>query len=491
MDEEEMVPFTLPDGQSGVLQRSQTPPDVLARLQAGQFGSVMPMKAPVVPVTPMLPNTGGASGAWEAPALDVDAVNRIKQTTPGAPAMVQQKEKSTSSTDLGAGARASVTDYATKKAEADKLSSDIDQKIREGTYEGLVSANNMIRARNDQVAADNVFANARIQEAQTRQDKKFEELSNFEIDGGRLFADGQTSNKIMAAIGLAMGAIGQGVTGKDFGVPKIIENAILRDIDVQKAQASKLGKEVELGRGMLSDLKGTVKDEALREEMAFAIGLEAVNKNIDKIIAGVKASDPAKAANLAEVRAQNAEKIMGIRTKANTVTSAEVVKDLAPKPKDPLASNNAAYDKYRTKEDSLKQLQELKDFSGKLGTGAVAGRWKELKSTFGFATGDEAKTMANLNRLRAEYQKMISGLTVSVPEAASLLKILPNLYDNPEAFRAKLDEIESSVRQSFETDRQGLSAAYTLPEPAVRGKPKYEITYAGDSEPDVKTIRSR
>lgn len=141
----------------------------------------------------------------------------------------------------------------------------------------------------------------REQTAQADTEKMMASLHTDIIDRGkmglnqnRLFGDGQTGNKIIAAISLALGGIGGAMAGRDFNVMGIIQKAIDRDIEVQKLNigakdTSISNKQTEIQRAL-----EVAKDRRVADDVVTAQQLTATASYIDQLRQSPLYADPAK-----------------------------------------------------------------------------------------------------------------------------------------------------------------------------------------------------
>lgn len=108
----------------------------------------------------------------------------------------------------------------------------------------------------------------KIQEQMDKQTQAVEALKNVRIDGDNFWANKSTQDKLMMGIGMALSAYG-GRESVQSSI-KIIDDAINRDIVVQKANADLASNDVSQRSNLISQLRGSLGDARQAEELARA-----------------------------------------------------------------------------------------------------------------------------------------------------------------------------------------------------------------------------
>lgn len=108
----------------------------------------------------------------------------------------------------------------------------------------------------------------KIQEQMDKQTQAVEALKNVRIDGDNFWANKNTQDKLMMGIGMALSAYG-GRESVQSSI-KIIDDAINRDIVVQKANADLASNDVSQRSNLISQLRGSLGDARQAEELARA-----------------------------------------------------------------------------------------------------------------------------------------------------------------------------------------------------------------------------
>jgi hypothetical protein len=107
-----------------------------------------------------------------------------------------------------------------------------------------------------------------------------------EIDSSRLFGRRNTSARIAAGIGMALAGLGDAIRGGSGGVESvlaIIDRAIDRDIDEQRANLANASRGVEQQRGILADLRRSFGDERGAEAAARSAMIQSTMRQLEAL----------------------------------------------------------------------------------------------------------------------------------------------------------------------------------------------------------------
>lgn len=109
---------------------------------------------------------------------------------------------------------------------------------------------------------------SRIQEQMDKQSQAVEDLKSIKINGDNFWANRSTQDKLLMGIGMALSAYG----GKESvqSSIKLIDEAINRDIVVQKANAELAQDDVHQRSNLISQLRGSLGDARQAEELVRA-----------------------------------------------------------------------------------------------------------------------------------------------------------------------------------------------------------------------------
>lgn len=422
-------------------------PDVVA---APEGAEIVAPAAAVAPTINPQPSKGvgefvDGSGSEAVDTKDLGA-NGGKGS---APATVDKT--TTQSSSYGSTARSALDDSyeAAHKAAASSLelqaSQDLLNKASLDEQTALMAENMSRRAaeaeRRDRDLSD-MFA----------QSKKLQnEFANAKVQDGHLWGDEGTGNKLLAGIGLALGAFGAGATGSENPAVGIIERAISRDIDVQKANIATLGTRAEAARGMLKDYMDVYKDKDAAAAAAEAAQLNWVKTKLAAQTAGL--TEPTAKARADGLYSAIAEK------QANK--EAEVNKIVSTKETVPLSSVAAKVERPGdvSAKDTRDQALQIRNYSQLLNMlddvkenlGPAKGRWKEVAASLGWGDVKYAQFQQKYGDLFNRYKNEITGSASAPAEVKQLLKGFGSPFDNPANLRAKL-----------ESSRDSLAAAYQM-----------------------------
>lgn len=109
--------------------------------------------------------------------------------------------------------------------------------------------------------------------------KMDDEFSKMTIDPNRFWATRTTEQKIWAAIGIGLSAYGAKAGGGNKAL-EVINSAIDKDIDMQKAQIELKKQQIGVSRSVLSDMLDVLKDKDAAENMAKSAMIQQVNLQI-------------------------------------------------------------------------------------------------------------------------------------------------------------------------------------------------------------------
>lgn len=322
------------------------------------------------------------------------------------------------------------------------------------------------------------------QEEQKRQDVQIEadkrqreldatinEFSNSKVDSNRLWANSSTGNKILAGVSLALGALGAGFNGGKNNSVDIIERAIDRDIEEQKANIANKGQAAQQARGAYAEFLNKTGDERASRLATFNLGLEAAAKQFQSVIASnvpdvvknnaaleLSKVQEQQAKNKAEMTARNVRK-----SEEKVQQAAEVAKPLVNATEDvrkEITENEDAvrtYDKLEnTAKSYLKKYEKLPN--------AIELAANDYKKKFGWDDKDLTALEGLSGEALTTQIKKLSGVAASEKEVARIAKILPLLTQNPDAFFTQLSRVKEEAAQDAEVNRQRYGKMYTLPE---------------------------
>lgn len=122
----------------------------------------------------------------------------------------------------------------------------------------------------------------RLDDGEALYKQALSDLNAQKIDPDRLYANTSTGEKIIAAIGIALGGIASGMSGKPNAALKVIQDAIDRDIDVQKIEVEKKAKAVGVQGSLYNDLVGRLQNEDAARHYMTSLMLEQSKSVLDQ-----------------------------------------------------------------------------------------------------------------------------------------------------------------------------------------------------------------
>jgi hypothetical protein len=168
-----------------------------------------------------------------------------------------------------------------------------------------------------------------VQEAQREQERQNEvngqmaklnqmsdELKTAKIDPHHFWADKGTGSKIMAAVAIGLGAIGGAMTGKgDNPALEIINKAIDRDIDAQRANLSQKNANYQTQAGLYSMMRQKFSDDRAASLAARTLYLQQAELNVKEIATRYQGQETAanSQAVLAGLKAAHDQSLMQLQ----------------------------------------------------------------------------------------------------------------------------------------------------------------------------------
>lgn len=139
-------------------------------------------------------------------------------------------------------------------------------------------------------------------EQEDKLNEAMNKFANAEVDPSHFWATKSTGDKILAGIGLALSGLAAPSTGGVNQAVSIINHAIDRDIDAQKANLAKKGQEVQHQSSMLNNLRSNFNDDAQAEAAAKMAYLQRAQTML--AAQDARTQGEAQKAQLAKVNAQ-------------------------------------------------------------------------------------------------------------------------------------------------------------------------------------------
>lgn len=328
--------------------------------------------------------------------------------------------------------------------------------------------------------ANEAARQAKTQQYQSDLDKVTREYSGLEVDPNHYFGSMSTGNKIMAGVALAMGAIGAGMgnTGRNVALD-VVEKAIDRDIDAQKANIATKGRAVELKRGAYSDYLQAAGNERAAELAEKNRQLEIFKNRLDAQAQAsqspiIQANAQNTIAQIQQKQAENdAEKHAILQKKADMASS-----EVAPAKHagiEPKALTGEQAKELADAQESIATKERLRQKFDKMKSeiGPAVGRFKKAMAAAGLNPGADFVTLDKDSKLAAikAAKQMFPG-RLSDQEVNMALEIMPTVVDRPELAVARLDEMikndkEGLARRSSAYDTARVGGSISAPAPSA------------------------
>lgn len=433
------------------------------------------------PIAPVLPKVGsGQSGSWAPDPISVageqGAMNGVTKTTPigGTSPLAVGSKVTNQSTTIGAGAlkeQAAAADTLKKSMLAEENAKEAGRNYE---TELLKMQTTETAIRNEELRRKEERRALEKAKKQQEVDALTKEFNGAKIDPKHLWGDEGTGNKLLAAIGIALGAVGQGLTGKENGAIAIVNSAIQRDIDIQKSMIDKMGKGVEMARGGLNDFMDVLGDDRAAESAEWVRQLEWYKTRLETIKSS-NASSEAKARvekEMANVDMQLAQR----RAELEKNVHETVTETAAAKPADNLNPDGATAVQLREQENMVNELgkfAKLAEDTKYKGLGSVEGRMGVIADYFGISDPEARVNRGKLIQMVNDKAKAQSGAGVSNEERALIATSLMGKIDNEAAFKAMLGEETRRLNAKVDATRQSLAnLRLTIPNDTRTWKPR-------------------
>lgn len=151
------------------------------------------------------------------------------------------------------------------------------QAAKEAAYINEAAKQDMLRQQQiDKMQADQQDA---LNDAQAKYQDAVNSFANMKVDKNRLWGNMSSNDKVLAGIGMFLGAFGSGDTNQ---AVKVINDAIDRDIQEQEATIKLKGADVANRRGILGDMMSRFQDERQAKYAAKAAYLDNAKFEIQK-----------------------------------------------------------------------------------------------------------------------------------------------------------------------------------------------------------------
>lgn len=309
------------------------------------------------------------------------------------------------------------------------------------------------------------------QEIDARQaslDGMVDEYNGMQIDNQRFWGNLDTGNRILAGVSIAIGALGQALSyGKSNAALDMIDKSIDRDIDEQKANMDKKGRQVQQARGIYQEFRAKVGDDRTARSLAREAAWKAVKSDFD-IKAQTLKSDEAKAlAAQGGAAAQlkvDAERMSRTERTISEVkkTSQAVAKPGEVRSLEAIIGADAAKN-MESAHIAAAASQELVDLvnSPEWGdVGKVSGSIDAIGRKLGLSFEEGADVQTRLDLIGKEFLRSFSGMGVTDKELERFMNTLPNYFRDPEVGRKQAATFATKYQGYYEAQRDRIITPY-------------------------------
>lgn len=428
------------------------------------------MAAPQAPVAA----PDAATSAQSAQPAPVPATPAAAAPVAAPPMSMKMESKTAQASDvksLSPEAKSQLNAAKNAQKEATAAEFDAQPTAQDAAAKATYAAS--LQAIEDRQRAREAQQRAYSDQMQQKMSDAADKLSNMKVDSN-FFGRLDTGDKIMAGASILLGALGAGFSGSNNNVGMdVIQKAIDRDIDAQKANISNYKAGFEAQKGGYAEFLKATGDERLAtiSETERQLGLL---KSTLMNNAGANANQmtaAAKKAALAQIDAKYADltaEKTGIVNKNAVDSSTDVGQSKLPEaPKDEA-------DAIAAKERAIADLRTLRDASkeaeGKNVIGPQA-RLAAIARTLGMDAGTDASVIqSRLTQYTAQRLHDLTG-RVTPAETEIMAPSFANVHDNPKTFNALLDQEISNAERELKQRRQQWAGHSGLPNQTIQTTP--------------------
>lgn len=461
----------------GVVEEEEAPPGVGAPMPSAEMAPPMPMTpTPAAPIA--------AAPALAGPPVGVmPSQNQVLPNGPADPTAAavmagmptQMKETVTNQTHGMLGG---------DKKEVKKTKEELAKEVAAG---GNLVAKQLdkeaaevrrytqeVQQKNDEFETNRIFRQTQIENKMDEVDKTRQSYLSMKVDPKHLWGDEGTGNRLMAAAGIILGGFGQAFNGKDNNALQIVDNALKRDLEIQKANIAKAGDNLDTQRNMYKDFKDKLGDEAAAEKATLATMKERYANQLDLIAktAGSEQTRNKATQAAAQIRADAAMEMGKVGGYINTTVNQEAT----PKPLE--NAPQGVQDKYLNMIQGSKQLRSIQAQYDQMNEdGSVTPFDVRVNRVLGIVGLDDPKYTTIDAKIMAGVANLLhakSGTGASEKEFNRMKDQYPDLTKNPETFKLflknEVDKADSEI-----ADMQNSYSGYQRLPNDTRGPSKSSL----------------
>lgn len=315
----------------------------------------------------------------------------------------------------------------------------------------------------DKEAAQRATEDARAQELFKQYQATKDEYKAMSVDSDRVWKNASTGDKIIAGFAIALGAMGQTLTGaKSNAAIDSIERNIDRDIDEQKANIAKKRTDVEESRTMYSDLVRKFGDDhAARlatQQMVFAKLADDAQAKAETMQEGVAKTQAQTAATQFNAKAleKQAELSQSIHTttiKQEPLRAEKGAPQASVKERADMADREKAYD------DLVEVQKELE--SGNTKSGRIQSFKNTVARQFGLEGDKNAQALeAKMQGELIDRLDAVGGRRMSPDQRATVAASMATYGQNPKVAAEVLKENLRQAAEHILAERSANPGAY-------------------------------
>lgn len=431
----------------GMFQQNQTAPSASASVPVATTltptAAVSPMVGPPASAAPIdQPRAPAAQPQMPAPSTGMgsNVVQLGSSSTVTERPIVDQNALNQMESNSLAAAKATEKAYATE--------GQITKERGEAAKQQAAAKDQMAAQR--QASAD--AAQQQFLDYQKKSDALQKDYANTEIRPAGYF-EGDLGGNILAGIGIMLGAVGGALqgTGRN-AATEVIDRAIDRDLQAQKMNLDKKREAISVLGQNYQAARQAGFDDAQARMLAKADAYDAIASYTEAKVAPLQGSviQQKGIAEAANYKAKAAEARMNATKGVQRTTNSSEAKILdggkAEKLPEAAAKDAAGHVAAHYAIGELRELYEVLDGQQ---TGVVDGRINELRSKFGLQDANEAQIQQRIKTFAQDRIKNLTGAGSSDAERAEIEKTLPRLFDNPGAFRAKIEQLDEDNARNY------------------------------------------
>lgn len=324
----------------------------------------------------------------------------------------------------------------------------------------------------------------------------YKKLIAQKVEPKSIFESGNVGQNIAAGLAIALGAMGQALTGKENQGLKVIQDAIDRDFKAQQ-------QAVENNRHALNDLgvayksgldMGMSEKDAELHAKAYVLDKTAdqgmqltATSNSDL----VKANAQRTAASLRGAADEAVMKATPTTIQRATQTQDTPLSKLMPMSKLSDAEKTSVMG-HKTTDDAIQDIRQFtKDVFGAPPTGKSADLIRQAGKTLGFQDPNVAVLQQKLKGISTDQMHQLFGSRLTDPEIKQGFELLPSFEDKPDVFSAKLDELDRKNAQAYGNFRKMQPIAEGLKYPELRSPHWKEYSGGSNGTPDYFTPKAK